>query len=356
MLRHVLVILKPAPLLLVATFTGGLGLAFRAGLFGIPILVILVSWFFKYCFLLLDAVVAGAEEPPVLSLEAVNPLSEQRPLAQAFLIVCGAALAHWTGSIAGPFAPPIVGAVLIGALPASIAVLGITSSPIKAASPRALLQLARGLGRDYVWLTLALFFGAAILYGSVRLAPPAATFVLAQLTLLASFALIGGAVLENRHSLGLDTLTRAERLAARQRRERDGERGAMLDRSYAQLRLGRSLDAWQEIERWIATHSDAQVVGGAGAGVEDPLGEYGILLEATSKWDDPRIADRLARDLLSQLLARGDNGRALEVAERRLVSNPAFAPAPADAVRLTELAGYAGKRALQQRLAAARPA
>jgi hypothetical protein len=354
MLRHVLVVLEPAPLLLVATFTGGLGLAFRAGLFGIPILVILVSWFFKYCFMLLDAVVAGADEPPVLSIEAVNPLSEQRPLAQAFLIVCGAALAHWTGSIAGPLAPPIVGAALIAALPASIAVLGITSSPLKAASPRALLELARGLGRDYVWLTLALLSAAAILYGSVRLAPPAVTFVLAQLTLLACFALIGGAVLENRHALGLDTLTRAERLAARQRRERDGERGAMLDRSYAQLRLGRSLDAWQEIERWIATHSDAQAFGGTG--VEHPLGEYGILLEATSKWDDPRIADRLARDLLSQLLARGDNGRALEVAERRLVSSPAFAPAPADAVRLTELAGYAGKRALQQRLAAARPA
>jgi hypothetical protein len=344
MLRHVLIALKPAPLLLVATFTVGLGLAFRAGLFGIPLAAILVSWFFKYCFLVLDAVVAGAEEPPVLSIEAVNPVSEQRPLVQAFLIVCGAALAHFAGSIAGPLAPPLVGAALIAALPASIAVLGITSSAIQAASPRALFALARGLGRDYVWLTLALLAAAAILYASARLAPPSATFVLGQLTLLAAFALIGGAVLENRHALGLDTLTRAERLAREQRQERDAQRGAMLDRSYAQLRLERSLDAWQEIERWLGAHG----------GKERALEEYGAVLEATSKWDDPRIADRLARELLTQLLARGDNGRALEVAERRLAGNPRFAPAPGDTVRLTELAGYAGKRALQQQLAALR--
>jgi hypothetical protein len=343
MLRHLLIPLKPASLFLVAMLTVGLALALRGGLLGIPLAVLLVWWFFKYCFLLLDAVMAGAEEPPVLSLEALNPVSEVRPLVQAGLIVCGATLVLGARSVAGTLGLTIVGAALIAAFPASIAVLGLTSSPIQAASPRALLALARGLGRDYLWLALALLACAAALYGIARLqAPLSVTLVLAQLTLLGLFALIGGAVLENRHALGIGTLTRAERLAARELQEHGDERDRMLERSYGQLRLGRSLDAWQEIERWLAAHGDA----------ERAYIEYSLLTEATARWHDPRIADRLARDFLTRLLARGDNGKALEIAERRLDANPAFLPVQADAVRLAELARYAGKRALQQRLAA----
>ena len=83
MKRYLLFPLRGAALVLVVSFTLGQVLAVRAGLLGIPLAVILVSWFFKYCFVLLDAIVAGEEEPPVLSAEMVNPVSEQRPLAQA---------------------------------------------------------------------------------------------------------------------------------------------------------------------------------------------------------------------------------------------------------------------------------
>ena len=60
---------------------------------GIFLGLLLLSWFFKYCFILLDAIVTGAHEPPVLSIEMVNPVDEQRPLAQALLIAGGAMLA-----------------------------------------------------------------------------------------------------------------------------------------------------------------------------------------------------------------------------------------------------------------------
>jgi hypothetical protein len=343
MLRSLGIPRKTASLLLVAMLTPGLVLALRGGILGIPLGVLLVWWFFKYCFLLLDAVMADETEPPVLSLEALNPLNELRPLVQAGLILCGAQLGLAARSIAGPLGLAIVGAPLIAALPASIAVLGLTSSPIQAASPRALFALARGLGRDYLWLTLALLISAVVLYGIARLdAPLSVMLAMAQFTLLFLFALIGGAVLENRHALGIGMLTRAERLAARERQAHEGERGRMLERSYGQLRLSRSLDAWQEIEGWLAAHG----------GAERADMEYSLLIEATARWHDPRIADRLARDFLTQLLARGDNGRALDVAERRLAANPGFVPAQADGVRLAELAGYAGRRALQQRLAA----
>ena len=75
------------PLLLVVTFALGLRLAVMAGLMGIFTGTdSLVSWFFKYCFVLFDSVIAGEDEPPVLSIEMVNPVSEQRPLVLAALV------------------------------------------------------------------------------------------------------------------------------------------------------------------------------------------------------------------------------------------------------------------------------
>ena len=84
---------------------------------------------------------------------------------------------------------------------------------------------------------------------------------------------------------------------------------------------------------------------------EPLLIERAAVLESASAWDDVRPADRLASDQIAALLLRKETTRALEVAERRLVSNPRFRPAePALGVRLVELAAVAGKPALRRRL------
>jgi hypothetical protein len=52
--------LSATPLILVGTFAVMWWFALHAGYFmGVPLALILVSWFFKYCYVLLDAVVAG---------------------------------------------------------------------------------------------------------------------------------------------------------------------------------------------------------------------------------------------------------------------------------------------------------
>src|SRR5215471_9912513 len=112
--------------MLVGTFTLGLLLSMHAGLAGLPLAGLLVSWFFKYCFVVLDTALTGHDELPVLSAEMLNPLTEQRPLGVALLIAA---------AVSGVFAAEIyVGekialalAVLCGLLlPASIAVLGVS--------------------------------------------------------------------------------------------------------------------------------------------------------------------------------------------------------------------------------------
>jgi hypothetical protein len=331
-----------SPLMLVALFSVLGWILQYAGYIGVAIAVILASWFFKYCFVLLDAVVAGEREAPVLDIEMVNPLAEQRPLAQLLVIGAGCAVARLALLLAGLPGLFVCGALLLAALPASVAVLGLTRNPLRAASPVALAKLVRALGGEYLWLVLAtLLFGAG-LYGLIR--PPAHLGLfapLAQLGLLFLFALIGAVIHQNRHQLGITTRTLAERRAERERIEHARERKRMLEHSFNELRLGRTAEAWRDIERWIEAHARGP----------NADAEYGALLDSALAWHPPSLGDRLTCEYLSRLLAMRETGRALEVLERRLASNPRFRPSsPDQARRLRELAALAGKRGLSRLL------
>jgi hypothetical protein len=346
MTRYLAFPFRGAALVLVLSFTAGLVLAAHAGLPGIPLALILLSWFFKYCFILLDAIVAGDEEPPVLSIEMVNPVSEQRPLAQALLITAGVMLVGAVGRFAGLALAWSCGALLILALPASIAVLGVSGNPFRAAWPPALFALIRGVGRGYLLLICVTPGSAAVIYWMGRHGAP--DYVLlagAQMLLLVTFALVGGMVHEHRLELGIDTRSRRERVAERDEREHVSERNRTLERAYMKFRVSKPLEGWQEIQAWLTLHGRSQDQG------EKLLLEHRAVLTAASRWEDVRPADRLTDDLIALFLARRETGRALEVLEERLDSNPKYRPAQAThAVRLAELAMAAGKRTLRRRL------
>jgi hypothetical protein len=341
--RYFLLPFHSTPLVLVLTFSIGLLLAIKAGFAGILLGLLLFSWFFKYCFVIFDSVVAGHDEPPVLSIEMVNPIGEQRPLVLAVLIfVAGmavSALQARFGAALG-FAAVIV---LTWVLPATIGVLGYTRNVAKAIWPPALLTLIRILGRDYILLNVVTLASAGAIY-SIAVQEASILFVLiaTQLLLLLAFCLIAGAMFEHRLELGIDTLTRHERMAERAARESQAERGHMLDTAHSKFRVRKPLEGWQEIESWLRVRAQG----------ESQLTEYRAVLDATSKWDDVRAADRLANDFIALLLTKRANGEALLVVEQRLATNPKYQVSPpAHATRIAELAGMAGKRALQRRLA-----
>jgi hypothetical protein len=77
-LRYLLLPAQPVGLLFIAVLTLGLALCSAVGLFGLPILVILLSWLSKYAYVLLEQVAHGAREPPVLAIEMVNPAADFR--------------------------------------------------------------------------------------------------------------------------------------------------------------------------------------------------------------------------------------------------------------------------------------
>jgi len=327
-------------LILVATFTLGFMLALRARFFGIPLICILTSWLIKYCFVLLDTGLFGNTEPPVLSVEMLNPLSEARPFALCFWIASCLALAIGAWNYAGAGLAFVVASVGIFLIPAIIGSLGLSSNVYLASLPNRWLHIMWTLGLDYMLITFIMLAAGGLIYLLVSIEAPGWVGIsVQQLLLLFIFSCVGSALFERRAELGLESRSQDEHKEERRQREHNRDRQRAVDGAYEQFRHEKPKEGWRELEKWLTVHAQGQ----------RRLIEYYAVLKAASAWEDPRPADRLANDLIAILLAQRDTGAALEVAEARFASNPSFRPTAV--VRLTELAGLAGKRTLRRQLA-----
>ena len=338
-LRCVRLVFHSTPLVLVATFTVGFFIAIHAGFVGIPLAGILASWFFKYCFVVLDSAVLGHDEVPVLSAEMVNVFDEPRPLGFAAVVLVAVSAVVSVNVYVGTDASLAVAVAFMLLLPAVIAMFSVSGNVFLAVWPPRLLGVVRGLRWDYLFLNVAMLLVGLIAYFLATTHSSLwVTLAVVQLLFLFIVALIGAAMFEHRIDFGLESRSPDERLAERDRRDHTKARQRMIDLAYEQFRVHKPLEGWREIENWLKTHA----VG------DSTLIEYHAVFDAACAWDDVRPGDRLANELIGLLLVRRQTGVALEVAERRLSLNPKFRPV--NAARLAELAAVAGKPALRRQL------
>jgi hypothetical protein len=330
--RYLALPLRTAPLLLIATFSALLVLAFQAGLIGIPLGWTLISWFFKYSFVLLDHTAEGVREPPALSVEMVNPISELRPLV-LLLITIGLyylsdAAIFWFGSGIA-LAIEIAGLLI---LPAIIAVQGATGSVLQSLHPLIVIGLIARLRHDYLLILIGIAIACAIARALVitDLLPLILRIAFTMYEWLAIYALIGGVVFERRHDLGFDPAHSPERVAGKLEAERDRQRDLQIDRIYAEWRGGSRINAWQTIMQQIETSSD-------------PIGELRWIYKRAALWLDGALADRLAIELLPRLLAARQSGIAVAIIRARIDRDANFRPRrSADLVELVRLSRDAG--------------
>jgi hypothetical protein len=345
MTRYFLMPFHPAPLILVVILTILWTYLIELGkIFGILGDFILLSWFFKYCFALLDAVVAGHKELPVLSVEMLNPVDEKRPLIQAIIVSLGFIASWWVYHSVGPVAGLTLGVLLAVALPANVALLAISDSWLHALSPLAIGRIVKGLGLTYAGVLVVTVGGMALVVTlALTLDSLMLTLAIAQLLFVAMFCYIGGAVFESRVDLQLETRSFDERMAEREERRHAEERAAVLDRTYSLLRLKRRADAWGHLELWMRRHCPDT----------HPFTEYHALQVATCAWDDPAIGDRVTNAYLATLLANEETGLAVEALELRQRLNPSFCPGDSSvAKRLIELASLSGRKVASRQLLA----
>ena len=180
---------------LIVVFAILMSVSASAGLLGMPLGLILLSWFFKYAYILFDHVVRGVDDPPTLDIQMVNPLNEQRPLAQLVILGALAAGLYFAWINLPPALTYGLAALVALVLPASVAVLGLESNPLKAINPIALARMIAGLGLMYaaVLVLIALYFTAFGLLGRLSLWLPV-RFAATMFATLSLFSALAGAL------------------------------------------------------------------------------------------------------------------------------------------------------------------
>lgn len=334
MLPYLAVPLRAAPLLLIIIFSVLLLLAIKATLFGIALGLMLLTGFFSYSFVLLDQLVDGKMEPPVLSIEMMNPVGAGRTLPVLVFVVAiffgSDAATYWLGPVLGV----LIGVLSLGVLLAIIAVQGATGSLAQSLNPVRCWRLVRRVPGEYGFVVVS----GLVLYAITVAARAAGLPLVLQIALfmytwLAVFSLIGGLLYERRDELGLEDAYEVETLepeddGAQQERARQKN----IDRIYAEWRGGSYKNAWQSVMSYLAES-------------DEPLVELRWLYDHAKAWPDQRFANRLAQEILPRLLMQRENGQALDMVRERLRFSPEFRPlAGADLVRLVQLARDAGDR------------
>jgi hypothetical protein len=340
-LRSLALPLQPAPLLLVAIFALLLRLGMAAGLLGIPMFVVIGSWFLKYAFMVLDHAAQGRPGAPVLTVEAANPLGEMRPLAWGVLLVVIYAATAAMEGLLGPESVEALRLLALAALPAIATSHTITGSWAEALSPGTIVGTTFRLGAGYL-LILCVVFACWWLAGDVLANDGQFSLIvriaLLMLLWLELFAVLGGVIHQRRGDLGFQPEHSPERIENREQAELDRDRDRFMDQVFAECRSGATHNAWASIEQRIA-------------GSADPIAEYCWIHARAVTWSNPRLAGRIADELLPRLLAGNQNGQALQVLRDQLKVDPEFRPATAEhLLRLVELARDAGDRPTARQL------
>ena len=306
------------------------------GIFGVPLAAIMITWFFKYGLVMVEHVAWDQKEAPVLSVEMIHPLEQGKSFV--LLIVTGIFFAifyaaqYWAGAFAGA----VIGLVAVGLLPAVMAVQTATDSALKALNPGLWYRLIRWLREDYALVLggILLFwvFAYVLLFTPVG-APIPRLFVLAMLMYgwLSVFALLGGAIRERRISDPDDSpIERYEEAVSPQ--EIQKQRDHLIDSIYGEWRSGAQKNAWQTLMRAVE-------------GSEDPVGELRWMHERVSRWPEPRLAARVAQELVPRLLAASRYGEAIAVTRQHLQADVEYRPVTAtETLKMVRVARDGGDR------------
>ena len=335
-LRYLMLPLRGGCGILIAVFTLLLLMAIQARIMGIPLALILLSWFFKYAFVLLDHTADGAAEPPTLSVEMVNPANEQRPLGLLLLVFIGYSVSSSVGVWLGSTAMWTLRVFGLTMLPAVVAVQATTGSVLASLNPLAWLDLVKRLHAHYLWILLCIaafaLFAKALLTQWLGVLPLTACIALLLYGWLAVFAMVGGVLFERREELSFEARYAPERVQARHDAERDRERARFMDSVFAEWRGGAVHNAWRTIERHLESSDDVHT-------------ELDWLYEYASSWPDQRLASRLAMEMVPRLIEGRRYGRLLQLIRARVQADVRFRPLNStQLIKLVELARDAGDR------------
>jgi hypothetical protein len=298
----------------VGVFSIGLMIAEKAGLFGLPLMLILVSWATKYAYVLFDHRARGLDGTPTLDIQMVNPFNEQRPLAQMVIVAAIGAVVAYIGSNINHAAGVGLAIGLLLLLPASVAVLGLENNPFRALNPVALFRMVRCLGVTYlIILALCGFYAAIIALIWQKGLWPLVRYAISIFLFLSAFSVLAAGIYTRRDRLGIDVWQSPEIEQSQKQLADIGVVDRLADEAFALVRARQHDKAWKTLTEFIASRGNQ---------AED----YESLCARLDTWDDKRYVLRLSQEYIERLIELRKPSAALRVAESRLRSNTNFRP------------------------------
>ena len=296
-----------------------------AGILGLWLAILLVPAFFRYLLALLEARAKG-RPAPVAGIEMFNIADNFWTLAPLVIL----AVAIWGGFLLAHegylAASRTAGLVFLVVLPASLAILAITRSPVESLNPLAWWRMARACGTDYAFAAMV---------------PPLTVLLVALLPLDGVPAVVAGLCWSYPTFL-LCTLTGAilhgNEVAFQIRIPDPVEAGP------GEISAGREAARRRILNHAYGFASRGNVDGALAhvrAAIDedpDPAEAWRRYFEGLLQWESETFALAFAQEYLAWLLAREREVDALKLLTRCFLLEPAFRPLPADRDAAVELA------------------
>lgn len=307
-----------AVLTALVVFFAVLKFALFAGFFGLALALATFPALVRFLMLLLDARAKGKHpEPPGIELFSwIGSAWNLFPVIHLSIFVYATYLLGSRFGIAGLLAIDLLLAILI---PASLAVLAITRSPLQSLLPHAVAGLIRRCGQSY-WVAPVYLLAATAFVAWLKLLslPDFVLEFLSLYLLFALFALIGGVIRPFRLHREVEIPVPLEPDDEQIDGLRTRARTDALNHAYGFISRGNRAGGLEYIYSWLAEDPD-------------PATAWPWFLQQMLRWEDNAAALLLAQRYLSQLLLDEEDVAAVKVMMRCRLVNETFRPLPDDA-------------------------
>ncbi len=296
-------------------------LVLAAGLFGLWLAIVILPAMVRFLLGVSESRIYGVPLSPP-GIEQFNWLASPAALmAMLWIAVAAWAVVTSAVSVSAPVALG-VGAIVLLVLPAPIAALALSRSPLASINPFALVAIVRRCGWNYVWIPATLLLVAAI---AMLLRASGAPNLLIDLLLMYGtfllFTLTGGvaaegdvsALIEGPQAVEPDPELTIERL--------DREREAVLNHAYGLVSRGNREGGLAHIDGFLA---ESDFV----------LEDYAWFFDGMMRWERNDAALFFAQPYLTALLDGGQEIAALKLLSRCGQEDPSFRPAASDRERM----------------------
>jgi len=326
-LRNGSVLLSFALLFLLLEF------AIHGGILGLVVVLMILPAFFRYLMVILESRARG-DDPGPLQVDHILWFGNAWSL---FLIVHVAVVIYATyilGSLYGVAAMLAATAVLAVAMPASLAVLAITRSPVECMKPGSVGGVINRCGAGY-WVLPSYFLVAVYLCWFLSTGSLSGFFVelIALYLAFAFFALIGGVVRPHEFykEVGIQDPVEPDQETVDEQLQK--QRTAVLTHAYGFISRDNRAGGFQHIRDWLQRDPS-------------PDKAWQWFFDQMMRWEIKEPALLFAQAYLGRLLQDGDYEAAVKVIVRCRYVSDAFLPRPEDRALALEAAEHCGNEEL----------